>query len=204
MGARAIASCCHSSRTEALRACSTQSAKNFAPEFGPFSRSYKDGPSSRISGSVLFLRKQCMDPLFLISVDEVLLKDESREEFAELLNTYTNRFKPRNSAELDLVEEMVIARWCHRRYWLIEGALLDSVMQAQVADDSRKTAAPTKALKQAAKFQNSNRRSHERSLKMLLTLRESRCLKASSMEAALCPTGTAPAAAPPLPPPKAQ
>jgi hypothetical protein len=145
-----------------------------------------------------------MAPLSILSVNEFLLKDESREEFAELLNTYTNRLQPRNAAEIDLVEEMVIARWCHRRYWRIEGALLDSVMQAQVADESRKTAVPTKALKQVAQFQNSNRRSHERSLRMLLTLRACGRLKASSTAAALCPTGTAPATEPPLPPPKVQ
>jgi len=117
-----------------------------------------------------------MESPFLISVNEVLLKNESREEFSELLYTYTTRLQPANSAEIDLVEEMVMARWRHRRYWRIEGALLDSVMELQVEGDSPKTGAPQKALKLAAQFQNSSRRSHERSHKMLLHLRESGCL----------------------------
>ena len=143
-----------------------------------------------------------MASLFLISVDDVLLKDESREEFSELLNTYTNRFQPANCAERDLVEEMVMARWGHRRYWRIEGALLESVMELQAAGESRKTAVPTKALKLAGQFQNSRRRSHERSLQMLLALRASGCLKPSSTAAALSKSSTAPAAEPPPPPPK--
>ena len=134
----------------------------------------------------------------------MLLKNESREEFSGLLNAYTHRLQPANAAEIDLVEDMVMARWRHRRYWRVEGSLLDSAMQEHLPGESRKTTAPTKALKLAAQIQNSCRRSHERSLQMLLTLRASGCLKPSSTAAALSISSTAPAAQPPLPPLKSQ
>ena len=54
-----------------------------------------------------------MESLFLVSVNEVVLENESREEFSELLNTYSGRFQPANSAEAALVEDMVMARWRH-------------------------------------------------------------------------------------------
>ena len=58
----------------------------------------------------------------------VVLPTESREEFEEMLDAYIHQFQPEGEVELDLVEEMVAAKWRQRRLWAIEADLFEEEM----------------------------------------------------------------------------
>jgi hypothetical protein len=61
----------------------------------------------------------------------VVLTTESREQHQEMLQAYIQQFQPAGQAELDLVEEMVNAKWRQRRLWAIEADLLEDEMIVQ-------------------------------------------------------------------------
>ena len=61
----------------------------------------------------------------------VILANESSEEHKEMLASYTQQFQPQGPAEMDLVEEMVAAKWRQRRLWAIETDLLEDEMLQQ-------------------------------------------------------------------------
>ena len=56
----------------------------------------------------------------------IILESESKEEFQIMLANYRAAYNPRSAVEIDLVDQMVIARWRLRRLWTIEAALLDA------------------------------------------------------------------------------
>jgi hypothetical protein len=47
----------------------------------------------------------------------LVLTNESRREFEQMLNSYQDFFQPSNPVELVLVPDMVAARWRLRRIW---------------------------------------------------------------------------------------
>jgi hypothetical protein len=61
----------------------------------------------------------------------IVLQGEPREKYRELLDAYIHQFQPEGPAELDLVEEMVAAKWRQRRLWAIETDLLEDEMMVQ-------------------------------------------------------------------------
>ena len=80
--------------------------------------------------------------------ETVLLSNESRERFEALLDSYMEKFQPRDEVEADLVEEMVVAKWRQRRLWSIEAAALDYRMDKQrkeKGNEIEKTDEPTRS-----------------------------------------------------------
>jgi hypothetical protein len=63
----------------------------------------------------------------------VVLANESPEEYQEMLHAYLQQFQPQGPAEIDLVQEMVNAKWRQRRLWAIETDLLEDEMLQQTA-----------------------------------------------------------------------
>ncbi len=63
----------------------------------------------------------------------VVLANESREEYQEMLDGYLRQFQPDGPVEFHLVEEMVAAKWRQRRLWAIEADLLEDEMIQQKA-----------------------------------------------------------------------
>jgi hypothetical protein len=61
----------------------------------------------------------------------VVLANESREQYQEMLHAYQTQFHPEGPAEADLLEEMVAAKWRQRRLWAIETDLLDDEILQQ-------------------------------------------------------------------------
>jgi hypothetical protein len=61
----------------------------------------------------------------------IVLNGEPREKYQALLDAYIGQFQPDGPAELDLVEEMVAAKWRQRRLWAIETDLLEDEMMVQ-------------------------------------------------------------------------
>src|SRR3981081_2605014 len=63
----------------------------------------------------------------------LVLGNESPDEFEKLLLSYIARWQPADAVEMDLVEEMVAAKWRQRRMWGVETAAYDLRMEQQEA-----------------------------------------------------------------------
>jgi hypothetical protein len=111
---------------------------------------------------------------------------ESSEEFKRLLNTYINRFHPADSVELDLVQDMVKARWRLRRVWRNQGAMLELAMELKTVAEGERIALaarypaeltalanPIKSLKLTRQKAEIYGRAHEKALAALLDRRDS-------------------------------
>jgi hypothetical protein len=61
----------------------------------------------------------------------VVIAKESSEQYQEMLDAYIQQFQPIGPVELDLVEEMVAAKWRQRRLWSIETDLIEDQILIQ-------------------------------------------------------------------------
>src|SRR5260370_41082828 len=68
---------------------------------------------------------------FGMSAKTLILQNENPNRFLRMLNSYVEYLKPSNQVEIDLVSDMVVARWRLRRIWRYETAMLDIEMDAQ-------------------------------------------------------------------------
>ncbi len=64
----------------------------------------------------------------------IVITTEDWPNYLACREAYIRRFQPADDIELDLVEEMVAARWRQQRMWAIESAALDDELDAQRAD----------------------------------------------------------------------
>jgi hypothetical protein len=76
-----------------------------------------------------------------LTAKTLILRNESQAHFLEIMNAYLEYLQPSNQIEIDLISEMVAARWRLRRVWRYETAILDIEMDAQ-ADDFEKRYQP--------------------------------------------------------------
>jgi hypothetical protein len=61
----------------------------------------------------------------------IVLRNESREAFDDLLNQFVEHFGPLNDVEFGMIEDMASCYWRLRRVWAIETELLNSGMEKQ-------------------------------------------------------------------------
>jgi hypothetical protein len=66
-----------------------------------------------------------------ITTSTLTLTNESKERFLEMMNAYFDLFQPSNQMEIDLVCDIVAARWRLRRIWHYQTAMLDVEMDVQ-------------------------------------------------------------------------
>jgi hypothetical protein len=64
----------------------------------------------------------------------LVLHNEDPAQFVEILNAYYAYLVPANQVEVDLISDMVAARWRLRRVWRYETAILDIEMDSQAED----------------------------------------------------------------------
>jgi hypothetical protein len=69
-----------------------------------------------------------------ITAKTLILGNELPEEFTEMLASYMDYLQPANQVEIDLVADMVAARWRLRRIWRYQTAILDVEMDSQAPD----------------------------------------------------------------------
>jgi hypothetical protein len=69
-----------------------------------------------------------------LTAKTLILRNENEAYFLEILNAYYDYLQPSNQIEVDLISEMVAARWRLRRVWRYETAILDLEMDAQAPD----------------------------------------------------------------------
>src|SRR5438105_15372363 len=61
----------------------------------------------------------------------VVLTNESVDRFEQAVDSYAGHFQPQDEVEMDLVEELVVAKWRQRRAWSMETATLDHELDLQ-------------------------------------------------------------------------
>jgi hypothetical protein len=60
-----------------------------------------------------------------------VLGNERHDRFAELARQYIERFQPADEVEMDLIDDMISARWRLQRIWTMQTASLDLQMDRQ-------------------------------------------------------------------------
>ena len=75
-----------------------------------------------------------------LTAKTLILRNENEAHFLEIMNAYFDYFQPSNQIEVDLISEMVAARWRLRRVWRYETAILDIEMDAQAPDFEKRFA----------------------------------------------------------------
>jgi hypothetical protein len=75
-----------------------------------------------------------------LTAKTLILRNENEAHFVEIMNAYFDYFQPSNQVEVDLISEMVAARWRLRRVWRYETAILDIEMDAQAPDFEKRFA----------------------------------------------------------------
>jgi hypothetical protein len=77
-------------------------------------------------------KKSSMNALkYGLTARTVVLPNENDVEYTFLLESYVEKFQPADPVEMDLVVEMVNAKWRQRRLLLIESNLFEEQMQKQ-------------------------------------------------------------------------
>jgi hypothetical protein len=64
--------------------------------------------------------------IYGLCADCIVLEDEERQNFLNLLQQHVNHFRPVDEVEFGLVEEMCAARWRQRRAWSIETRMFEN------------------------------------------------------------------------------
>src|SRR4051794_3153163 len=69
-----------------------------------------------------------------ITAKTLVLNNEDGAQFLEIFGAYCDHLQPANQIEIDLVSQIVAARWRLCRVWRYETAILDMEMDAQAQD----------------------------------------------------------------------
>ncbi|MEO8052737.1 MAG: hypothetical protein ABI833_20195 [Acidobacteriota bacterium] len=125
-----------------------------------------------------------------LTAKTLVLSNESQSKFEELMEGFLRKFNPADEVELELVTEMVAARWRLRRVWLIQTAALDlqmDRMEPEIAEQFEVITQPTrlslafttmanseKSLELLLRYETTYSRAFDRALKALEKLQRSR------------------------------
>jgi hypothetical protein len=82
----------------------------------------------------------------------IVLTTEDWPNYLKCREAFIQRFQPADDVELDLVEEMVAARWRQQRMWAIESAAIDDELDAQRAEVDQAYSAITPDVRTALAF----------------------------------------------------
>ena len=120
----------------------------------------------------------------------LVLSNESQAKFDELLAAFIKKFQPADEVELELVTDMVAARWRLRRVWLIQTATLDlqmDRMEPEIAAQFQVITEPTrlslafttlaneqKSLQLLLRYESTYNRAFERAQKALEKMQRTR------------------------------
>ena len=88
-----------------------------------------------------------------LSAKTLILQNEDPVKFAEMLNDYFDYLAPTNPIEVDLVADIVAARWRLRRIWRFETAMIDIEMDSQAPDFEKRFEKYDEDMRGGAAFQ---------------------------------------------------
>ncbi len=154
-----------------------------------------------------------------LTAKSLVLGNESQTKFDELMEAFIRKFQPKDDVELELVTEMVAARWRLRRVWLIQTAAIDLQMDRmapEIAQQFKVITHPTrlslafttmandeKSLQLLLRYETTYSRAFDRALKTLEKLQKTRPESATTEELRNEPKTQAPIE-PPAPSPDSE
>jgi hypothetical protein len=113
-----------------------------------------------------------------LCADCIVLEDEERQNFLNLLQQHVDHFRPANEVEFGLVEEMCAARWRQRRAWSIETRMFDTQIALPPDGDSLDrmvialdAMAATPSLSLLHRYETRLNLAYQRTLRTLIMLR---------------------------------
>ncbi len=101
-----------------------------------------------------------------LTAKSLVLGNESQTKFDELMEAFIRKFQPQDEVELELVTEMVAARWRLRRVWLIQTAAIDLQMDRMAPEIERQFKVITHPTRLSLAF--TTLANEEKSLQLLL------------------------------------
>ena len=104
----------------------------------------------------------------------VVLKNESQEEYDDLLFDYTRHYRPVGPIELDLVHEIAANRWRLRRCLRLESAAFDAAVENNPDDILDSTFGQNGVLRQLSRYEGRLRRAYERGTSELRRIQSER------------------------------
>ena len=117
----------------------------------------------------------------------LVLANESPAKFDQLLQMYIEKFQPQDGIEMNLVDEMVAARWRQQRGWVIQTAAFNLQMEKEEQEVTSEPARlalafiamanQEKLLELILRYETSYSRMHDRAMKALYRLREEHDLR---------------------------
>ena len=138
-------------------------------------------------------KKSSMNALkYGLTARTVVLPNENDDEYTVLLESYVQKFQPTDPVEMDLVVEMVNAKWRQRRLFLIESNLYQEQMQNQKEQMEEDYETYNESVEHACAFRKLSEsgclsmlsraesrleRTYSRALRNLLQLRKNDCEK---------------------------
>jgi hypothetical protein len=153
-----------------------------------------------------------------LTAKAVVLTNESQAKFDELRLEYVNRFLPQDGVEMDLVDDMVGARWRLRRITIMQTAAFDLQMDKDEAEIKKcfdKIDEPTrtvvafgkltngeKTLELLIRYETTYSRMYDRAMKALQRLQMDRLEGGPSATSEEMRNDVAPAASEPVPAPE--
>jgi hypothetical protein len=69
-----------------------------------------------------------------LTAKTLILRNEDPTQFLEMLNAYFDLLQPANTMEVDIISDIVAARWRLRRMWRYQTAILDLEMDTQAPE----------------------------------------------------------------------
>jgi hypothetical protein len=121
-----------------------------------------------------------------LTSSRVVLPHESQDDYDKLAVSFTNRFKPADELETELVQEMAAARWRLRRIETMESALFKKAIRQQrealgvdadesdVQDAAYAEVADSKSYRMLVRHAAQLRRAYEKAWKELQLIQEHR------------------------------
>ena len=117
---------------------------------------------------------------------KILLDCEDPDEFEQMFNKLLGIHEPARPAEIDLVEEMAVARWRTRRMWTIETGLFNAEILTQAAKSDtpdpaihltmayRSLSDDSHSMALASRYEARLQRTYDRAYKTLRELQQAR------------------------------
>jgi len=117
-----------------------------------------------------------------LTAKTLVLQSENPEEFTKMLNSYIDYLQPTNQIEVDLLADIVAARWRLRRIWRFETAMLDIEMDSQARDFEKRFEKYDEDMRGGAAFSSLTDKSHGLSTALRYDIHLSRSYRRSLQE----------------------
>jgi hypothetical protein len=87
-----------------------------------------------------------------ITAKTLLLTNESGDDFLKMMSSYFDLFQPTNQMEVDIICDIVAARWRLRRIWSYQTAMVDVEMDKQAPEFEKRYQTYDEYMRGAAAF----------------------------------------------------